>query len=54
MTVGRDTAVSPSTCRPSWPPASSSFAQDAGLTTPAWVARILASAVRSLKPRGNQ
>ena len=26
------------------------LAQDAGLTTPAWVARILAAAVRSLKP----
>ena len=30
------------------------LAQDAGLTTSAWVARILAPAVRSLKPRGNQ
>ena len=54
MTVGRDTRRLTVNLPAVLAAGVEQLALDAGTTTPAWVARILASAVRSLKPRGNQ
>ena len=54
MTVGRDTRRLTVNLPAILAAGVERLTQDAGTTTPAWVARVLASAVRSLKPRGNR